>query len=73
MGLDKLQWTCSKCGTTGEMDNWPGSPYSAEDQPIGIVCERCAMWNNYEATDGRPKGLKLDVSLKGAKFNKLDM
>ena len=39
------------------MENWEGSPYKPEDQPISVVCGRCAMWHNYEATDGRPKGL----------------
>lgn len=55
--MEKLTYKCPDCGRTGEIENWEGSPYKPEDQPISIICGRCAMWNNYEATDGRPKGL----------------
>jgi len=52
-----LRYQCPKCGRNGEFENWEGSPYKAEDQPIQMICERCAMWDNYQVTGGRVKGL----------------
>ncbi len=51
-----LEYKCTECGKTGTFENWPGSPYEDKEQPIEMVCEQCAMWNNYEITDGKVKG-----------------
>jgi len=58
MTVKVLEYKCPKCGKTGTFENWPGSPYKAEEQPVEMVCKQCAMWNNYEVTGGRVKGLK---------------
>ena len=52
-----LRYQCPKCGRSGEFENWEGSPYSTEDQPVSLACERCAMWHNYKVTDGKVKGI----------------
>jgi DNA-directed RNA polymerase subunit RPC12/RpoP len=62
MTAEFLEYKCIKCGKTGTFENWPASPYKAEEQPIEMVCEQCAMWNNYEVTGGRVKGVKLVVT-----------
>ncbi len=54
-----LEYKCIRCSKTGTFENWPGSPYKAEEQPVEMVCERCAMWTNYEITGGKVKGAKL--------------
>ncbi len=54
--MEILTYQCPKCGRTGQFENWKNSPYKTEEQPIPITCGRCAMWKNYEVTDGRPKG-----------------
>ena len=59
MAAKVLQYKCTQCGKTGTLENWPGSPYKAKDQPIEMVCEQCAMWTNYEITGGKVKGVKL--------------
>jgi hypothetical protein len=53
---EKLRYECPKCGKTGEFENWEGSPYSAEDQPVRMTCGTCAIWKNYETTGGKVKG-----------------
>jgi hypothetical protein len=53
---EKLRYQCPKCGKTGEFENWEGSPYSAEEQPVRMTCGTCATWKNYEATGGKVKG-----------------
>ena len=58
MAAEVLEYKCPKCGKTGKFENWAGSPYKAEDQPIEMVCEKCAMWTNYEVTGGKVKGVK---------------
>jgi len=58
MTAEVLEYKCIKCGKAGTFENWPGSPYKAEEQPVEMVCEQCAMWTNYEITGGRVKGLK---------------
>jgi len=59
MTAEALKYKCIECGKTGTFENWPGSPYKAEEQPIEMVCEQCAMWNNYQITGGKTKGVKL--------------
>lgn len=58
MTAELLEYKCIECGKTDTFENWPGSPYKAEEQPIEMVCEQCAMWNNYQVTSGRVKGIK---------------
>jgi len=59
MTAEILEYKCIRCSKTGTFENWPGSPYKAEEQPIEMVCERCAMWTNYEITGGKVKGVGL--------------
>jgi len=59
VATETLEYKCVRCGKSGTFENWSGSPYKAEEQPVEMVCEQCAMWTNYEVTGGRVKGVKL--------------